>query len=357
MFRRLLDLTMLKRHTLLVARIFPLLGALAFYASSLRADVGLSVIAGKDGNGLVTVFYPSGSEARLIHRGPFSLRAVVDGEPKPGNGRLIVISHGSGASPWVYSDLASTLVAEGFVVALPEHAGDNYKDSSEPGPTSWKRRPLEVSSAIDTIAQDPRFANTLQLQRVGMYGMSAGGHTALALAGGRWSAAGVRKHCEQHIAEDFNACVGDTTHLTGSVLDGIRKSVALAIIRGRYEDESWVSYTDPRIAAIVSGVPYAADFDFDSLKAPRVPLAMITAQQDVWLNPRFHSTPVLQACASCEKLLDLPNGGHSALLSPVPPNLSGTIAYLLADPPGFDPALRGVVNQKIAAWFRQKLLP
>jgi predicted dienelactone hydrolase len=111
------------------------------------------------------------------------------GVPARGNGRLIVMSHGSGGSPWVHSDLARTLVDMGFVVAVPEHRGDNVKDHSTPGPESWRRRPAEVSRAIDAVAQDSRFKPLLALDKVGVYGMSAGGHTALSLAGGRWSPA------------------------------------------------------------------------------------------------------------------------------------------------------------------------
>src|SRR5207244_1062238 len=88
---------------------------------------------------------------------------------------------------------AMTLVA-GFVVAMPAHRGDNTKDSGTPGPESWKRRPAEISHAIDAVAQDARFARLLTLDKVGMYGMSAGGHTALSLAGGRWSPARFTQH-------------------------------------------------------------------------------------------------------------------------------------------------------------------
>jgi len=61
------------------------------------------------------------------------------------------------------------------------------------GPDSWKRRPAEVSRAIDAVGQDARFAPLLALDKVGMYGMSAGGHTALSLAGGRWSPAAIQR--------------------------------------------------------------------------------------------------------------------------------------------------------------------
>lgn len=346
---------MSKRSNIFEAR-FLLAAALGLLVATAQAAVGLTEIAGKNGDGPVTVYYPSNSEAQPLKRGPFTLQIALQGTPARGNGRLVVISHGSGGSPWVHADLARILVEAGFVVAMPEHAGDNYKDPSTPGPESWKRRPAEVSRTIDTVGQDPRFAPLLALDKVGMYGMSAGGHTALSLAGGRWSPARFRQHCEAHIAEDFQSCVGLATRLKGDLLDGLKKTVALGVIRHRFEDATWYAHTEPRIAAVVAGVPYAADFDMASLSVPRVPLALVTAQGDKWLLPRFHSDLVLQACAACERLADFPNGGHGALLSPLPPGLSGLIADLLNDPPGFDRAQLREVDRKIAAFFRKHLL-
>ena len=94
--------------------------------------------------------------------------------------------------------------------------------------------------------------------------------TALTLAGGRWSPARLKEHCEAHIAEDFPACVGLATRLSGGLLDGLKKTIALWVIRYRFSDATWRTHTDPRIAAVVAGVPYAADFDMPSLAAPPV---------------------------------------------------------------------------------------
>jgi len=256
----------------------------------------------------------------------------------------------------VHSDLARVLVEDGFVVAMPEHRGDNYKDRSSPGPASWVRRPAEVSRAIDVVGQDARFRPLLALDKVGMYGMSAGGHTGLSLAGGRWSPAVLRRHCGAHIAEDFQSCVGLTTSLNGGIVDGPKKTIALWVIRWRLKDATWHIHADPRIAAVVAGVPFAADFDMTSLAVPHVPLWMVTARQDKWLIPRFHSDAVLQACPTCERLADLANGGHGALVSPLPPGLSGLLGELMNDPPGFDRAVLPEVDRKITAFFRKHLV-
>jgi len=335
-----------------------LLAALLFFlCAAAQAAVGVTELAGIGGDGPVTVFYPSSSEAQPVKRGPFTLNLAWQGAAVRGNGRLIAISHGSGGSPWVHANLARTLVEAGFVVALPEHRGDNYKDYSTPGPESWKRRPAEVSRAIDAVAKDARFAPLLQLDKVGMYGMSAGGHTALSFAGGRWSPALFRDHCEAHIAEDFPACVGLITRLRGNFLDGVRKSAALMVIRWRFGDATWYTYDDPRIKAVVAGVPFAADFDMASLTAPRVPLGLVVMGQDKWLAPRFHDLAVLQACKSCVTVANLPGGGHGALLSPFPPQLPEAAALLLDDPPGFDRKLLPAVDRDITAFFVKNLLP
>lgn len=330
---------------------------LAALALAARAEVGLCEVAPVGGDAPVTVYYPSDAPAVTTARGPFTLQVAPQGQPRRGNGRLIVVSHGSGGSPWVYADLARSLVEAGFVVALPRHRGDNFQDNGSPGPDSWSIRPAEVSRAIDAVAADPRFAPLLQLDKVGVYGMSAGGHTALSLAGGRWSPAGFKQHCEANLEDDFAACVGLATRLTGGALDGVKKGIARGVIRNRFDDATPREHTDPRVAAVVASVPFAADFDMASLAAPRVPLALVTAQQDRWLAPRFHSDRVLAACKTCEHLVDLPTAGHGALLSPLPPGMTGLVGELLNDPPGFDRA--GVlpeVDRKITAWFGAHLL-
>jgi hypothetical protein len=84
---------------------------------------------------------------------------------------------------------------------------------------------------------------------------------------------------------------------------------------------------------------------------------LITAQQDRWLIPRFHSDLVLKACVSCEHLADLP-GGHGALLSPLPPGLKGLLGELLNDPKGYDrDAATAEADRKITAYFAAHLLP
>lgn len=326
------------------------------WIASALASTGMMELPSNSTSGPVTLFYPASAEPRLQQRGTFQLEVALNAPAVSGNQGLVVISHGSPASPWVYFELSRTLVAAGFVVALPEHFADNYKDDSESGPPSWKRRPLEVSRAIDRIRDEPQFGRALDFTRVGMYGMSAGGHTALTLAGGRWSPALLRKHCQENITVDFHACAGLATSLTGGLLDKVKIALVRTINDRKFDDNAWYEHSDPRITAIVAGVPFAVDFDPQSLKKPPVSLALITARQDRWLVPRFHGDAILASCNSCEHLLDLPGGGHGALLAPLPDDMPEVVASLIGDPPGFDRRTEvPKLNDAIASFFKRKL--
>jgi predicted dienelactone hydrolase len=325
-----------------------------------QAATGLAELPGLQGDGPVTVFYPTAAPERAVDRGVFSFMLAPDAPPQAGNGRLVVVSHGSGGAPWVHVDLARALVAAGFVVAMPEHRGDHRRDTADVGPQSWKRRPAEVSRAIDALLQDARFAPLLRADRVGVFGGSAGGHTALTLAGGRWSPAGLLRHCEAHIEEDFSSCAGYTVRLRGNALDGLKKAIALRVIRQRFADDTPQAHEDPRIAAAVAAVPYAADFDMRSLVRPRIPLGLVTAGRDINQVPRFHSGAVLAVCAVCERVAEFPEASHGVMLSPAPPDevQSGIQRELNGDPPGFDrPAAVALLNTRVTDFFRRHLLP
>jgi predicted dienelactone hydrolase len=331
---------------------------LTVLTAAAQAATGLAEIPGPHGQEFVAVFYPTESEGPPVQRWQFSIPLVEEAPPARGNGRLVVISHGSPSNPWMNADLAIALTRAGFIVAAPWHLRDNSSDGSDAGPVSWRRRPQEVSAAIDAVLTDPRFAPLLVADRIGAYGMSAGGHTMLTLAGGRWSPSTLREHCLAHLEEDFVTCVGPTTtSLNGDSLDRFKLSLARWVIGWKLDDPTSFGHEDARIAAVVAGVPHAAAFDPTTLVNPRVPLGLITARKDVWLVPRFHGLAVVQACAGCEWLADLAQGGHGALLSPHP-RREGRIAELVNDPAGFDRSTEvPATNARVVDFFKRQLLP
>ncbi len=310
--------------------------------------------------GTTTVFYPTHAAEAPVQKGPFKFSWAHDADPMRGNGRLVVISHGSGGSPWVHVDLARVLIGRGFTVAIPQHAGDNYQDLAEPGPTSWARRPVEVSQAIDRVSSHGKLGPLLRLDAVGVFGGSAGGHTALTLAGGRWSPSRFRDHCLQNIEQDFSSCVGFTTLQQGDGLDAIKAWAAKLVIRLRFSDATPHGHIDPRIGAAIAMVPFAADFDPESLRQPQVPLGLVIADKDVNQVPRFHVEAIAAACElRCEVLQRLAEGGHGTMLSPMPPLQPGSVAdRLLGDLPSFDRAATiPRLHADVAEFFVQHLRP
>lgn len=323
------------------------------------AATGVTVLPAPPDTGPVTVFYPTAAAPARFTRGPFSFDLAADAAPQRGNGRLVVMSHGSGGSPWPQADLAIALVDAGFTVAMPEHAGDNYRDMRDVGPATWRHRPREVSQAIDAMAADARFGPLLDFNHVGVYGMSAGGLTALTLAGARWSPALLNAHCQAHLAQDFPACVGLATSLTGGMLDGLRLAASRRVIDWKLGSQTALeSWTDPRITAAVAAVPMAATIEMSSLAKPRIPLGLVRAGHDEWLAPQWHIDAVRAACGThCTLVADMPTAGHGSILSPQVPDLPERAARLLNDPPGFDRASLPAVYDAIARFFIQNLAP
>ncbi len=214
-----------------------------------------------------------------------------------------------------------------------------------------------MSRAINRLSQDSRWSKSLDFDSTGMFGMSAGGHTALTLAGGRWSPSRLLAHCRQYLEDDFHTCAGPSFSLDGGLLDGVKTTIARTVLGTKLADTASYGHVDPRISAIVAGVPFAADFDPESFRNSGAALAIVSARADRWLVPRFHSDVVLANCARCEHLLDLPTGGHGALISPLPANLSGAVGSLVADPPGFQrEAEVARLNTAVTEFFRRQLL-
>ena len=324
----------------------------------------------------VTLVYPTLQPARRVAMGPFVLQVAPDAPPQPGLRRLVVMSHGTGGSTLSDHTLAATLARAGFVVAQPLHAGDNYKDASRSGPESWVTRPQEVSRIISALAADPQWGPRLQLDRVGVHGMSAGGVTALSLAGAQWRLLDMVQHCLAQAEADLGFCfngladpaaqaarkaafersrgvpVGLLPASVTAVHDGITPHAA----KGQTDVRP-----DPRVAAITLSVPVSAIFSAESLARIRVPVGLVTAGRDLQPLPAFHSEHVLRHCTACTRLADLPGAGHMDLLSPWPAAIAQTAGALQPrggyPEPGFDPKEREAAFEAIAQFFQRTLQP
>jgi predicted dienelactone hydrolase len=323
----------------------------------------------------VTLVYPSNDKASLQQFGPFGIEVAPGAALAPGAARrLVVLSHGSGGSPLADHALAATLARAGFVVAQPLHAGDNALDFSQAGPVAWQRRPDEVRRVIDALADHPSWRSRLQLDRVGVHGMSAGGVSALALAGAQWRLADMLRHCAARGDDDPGFCfygaldpASQAERRSGfermhGVPDSALPPAATAAHGGRTPPADATGFDprpDPRVAAVTLAVPVAAIFGADSLARIRVPLGVVGADRDTLLLPAWHSDHVLRNCKRCTPLATLRGAGHFDALAPWPAALAEAVAATQVrggrPEPGFDALQRQQAFEAIAAFHRQHL--
>jgi predicted dienelactone hydrolase len=67
---------------------------------------------------------------------------------------------------------------------------------------AFERRPQAVSQVIDALEKDPQWSTRLDMGKVGVHGMSSGGVTGLALAGGQWRLPNLVRRCHAHPVAD-----------------------------------------------------------------------------------------------------------------------------------------------------------
>ena len=320
----------------------------------------------------VTLVYPTEAPGRPTAFGPFTLDVAVNAAPKPGRHRLVVVSHGTAGSPLPDHALAAQLAQAGFVVAQILHDGDNHLDTRLAGPDSFRLRPAEAVRAMNALAADPSWSERLDLSRVGVHGMSAGGVTALSLAGAQWRTLNLVRHCLAHGEADEAFC------FQGARTAEQRAERQARFDRARFapdfvlpaELKAWHGgrgptqegedpRPDPRVASVTAAVPVGVIFSAESLQRIRVPVGLVTARQDGVLVPRFHSGHVLTHCKTCERLIDLP-AGHFDVLWPWPGQIATAVAAQQwrggAVTPGFDPALRSAAHDRIVGFHRQHLM-
>ena len=348
------------------------LALLLVRALSAQAQVGMAQFP--VGEMPVTLVYPTAAVAQPVAMGPFTIDVAMNAPPTPGVHPLVVMSHGTGGSAIVDHALASALARAGFVVAQPLHGGDNFRDASKAGPEAWRTRPQEVTQVLDALARSPRWSALVNLTRVGVHGMSAGGVTALSLAGAQWSTLNLVRHCNQFVEEDpgfcFNGALRPEQRAVRQASFDRAKNVPSMFLPadikvlhgGRTPDASNPdARPDPRVAAVTLAVPVAAVFTPESLARIRIPVGVVSAQDDLVLLPRLHSAHVLKHCTACKPLADLSNAGHFNVLWPWPPEVAREVATTQVrgglPHPGFDPRHREQAHASFVAFHRAALKP
>jgi predicted dienelactone hydrolase len=262
------------------------------------------------------IWYPSDSPAKPEAGDALIPQTVArDGRLVGEHLPLVIISHGSGGWLGGHADSARALAEAGYVAAAPTHAGDNYKDRSGFGTLEVVAgRPREIKRVIDFMLGSWAGHERIDAGRIGMFGFSAGGYTALIAIGGVPNVERFAVYCREE--PDEPECRRQTQRRTA--IDKPPESV-------------WTH--DPRIKAAVVADP-GLGFLFD-----RAGLARVTATVQLWnasadevVGP--HSTEFVRASLPSPPDYHMVDGaGHFIYLAPC----EAAVDYC-KDKPGFDRA-------------------
>lgn len=241
----------------------------------------------------VLVFYPTETPTTMATLGPYQFEVSPDAPVAAGHFPLVLISHGSGGTHILYRTIAMHLARHGYIVAIPEHPGNNRIDNSLYGTVdNLVNRPRHVRLVLDAVVADAELGASAQTDNAAVIGHSMGGYTALAVAGGLPSKDGKPVEVE----------------------------------------------TDARVQALVLLAPATAWYQAEgALRHVNLPILLLTGEHDD-ITPQWHADLVLTGVANRQRVdfHVIDNAGHFSFLSPFPDKLkAGGFAPTL-DPEGFD---------------------
>ncbi len=260
------------------------------------------------------LLYPSIDKSENIKVGPYSINGCPDGKLAKGKFPLVVISHGGGGSHLLYRIVAQHLAENGYIVAMPEHHGNNRNDNSLEGQNiNLTLRTRHILLGIDTLLYDPEYMAHIDSSRVFMIGHSMGGCTALAVAG--------------------------------------------AVPWSKEREQIEVTY-DKRVKALVLFAPAAAWFQHpDSLNNVNLPIFVFSAEHDT-LTPYWQSDLIKQKVKNPAfvTIKTVQNAGHLSFLAPFPESMLNENFPPSQDPDGFDrEAFHNSLKVEVLNFFNKQL--
>ena len=256
----------------------------------------------------------------------------VIGEKLP----LIVISHGRRGWFGGHHDTAAALADAGFVVAVLNHPGDNWRDTSGTDSLSvLVERPSDVKRLIDYMIGAWPDAPSIDNSRIGFYGFSFGGYTGLVVIGGNPE---LRKGMPNCQTSTLRACK--------------------QLENGELPDQQITH--DPRVKAAVIIDPYPAFvFSAENLKNITVPVQLWSS------DPAQNADGLSGCCAAAVKQMlrgkpeyhFVENAKHFSFLATCTAKETQAAPAICTDAPGFDrDGFHKRLHAEAIAFFRKYLV-
>ncbi|ALJ39048.1 hypothetical protein D9623_32115 [Azospirillum brasilense] len=326
--------------------LLPVLPARAETPAQFRAAV--SQIAYADpGTGKsvpILLLYPTRDPVQPIRRGPYHLNVAPEGGPALNSMPLVMMTQGPSRNGLAMVSVALFLARRGMMTAIVTHLGGMEPDAdSRAGKGDrigtvplWPELPLQLRAALDAVLDSSPMGFRVDRQRIGVLGYAAGGHAALAAAGGVADPGRLAQVCAAH-PDNRSLCPA-----------GAKTTVAATPKRLE-------AATDSRIRSLLLMDPVGALFGDGALSRVTVPIRLYEAEKG-------DERGALQV-ARVRGLLPrppeydlVPGAGHYAFLTPVPASAAARFGATVQDPPGFDrAAFHARLNDEVLDYFRRTL--
>ncbi len=284
------------------------------------------------------VFFPTRSEGGSTQVGPFTIAATRGATLAPGSYPLIVHSHGTGGSHLGHHDTLVALARAGFVAAAVEHPRDNFHDTSGfATDLQLIGRPHHTVALIDGVLAHPTIGPLVDRARIGMAGFSAGGYTALLVAGAVPNFA---------LAAEYRRAVP---------YDPLRKRADAAGKQRRKPELKFVA--DARVRAIFLMAP-ALGYVFDKagLAKVQLPVRLYRPARDEVLAHPWNAERIAQMLPARPEYEVIERAGHYVFLAPCPALLALRLPTICKDPRGVDrAAIHARLNAEMVDFFRRTL--
>lgn len=311
-------------------------------AQAVSANVGFEEVKIPNGDEpplIAGIWYPTDASATSHALGNAS-QTVAPDAPVAGNRLpLVVMSHGGGGWYDGHYDTALALAHAGFVAAAVSHDGDTFKDQSKV--LQLWRRPAQLHRLVDYMLRGWRGHGQLDETRIGAFGFSNGGFTALVAAGGTPDLSTIPPFCEAHPDQDL--------------CEALRKAgVDLHAIPG-VPASAWIH--DSRIRSIVIAAPaFGFAFGQSGLTGVRVPVQLWSASDDRHQTHPFYDEAVRDDLPRAPEYHVVGNAGHYDFLPPCDARFAKARPEVCGSLPDFDRAgFHNRFNAGVVRFFQATL--
>ncbi len=265
------------------------------------------------------LWYPTIDKESPVRERAFEFHVSVCGAPVLRKFPLIVLSHGTGGWFGGHYDTAEFLARHGYVVGAITHPGDNVDDRSGFGTARLLvDRPSHISFLLNYVLIDPQFSQVIDPERIGIFGFSFGGYTAIVIIGGKPGFSNINEHWTHHPHDPYAKDMAE-------------------LIRTCPIPSDTLALHDPRVCAAVIMAPgLGFMFDKDALATINIPVRLYRAEHDEVLVFPSNAEHVRRMLPQEPEYIVVKGAGHYVFLAPAPGALVKAEPDIFTDRGGFN---------------------